>query len=270
MPGKFLCDELLTVFPIVGWHVPRNSQLYSELAWKRRCIMSGNNQGGINIPGIILDELKNKDYSNDERFKSKGQNKKRNAVKQISRKDKRKQLRAEKKDTKIKSKKQHRSHRGTEEPKEEKKPVVKSILKKNTVTKENKSHEKASKSEESEDTKLPFSSDDELSSGDFDEFDEGDLDEEEWEQLRELEDEQEEGSAEDSNDDIQMTAEETMEKLRAIKHSKPNKMTKSVSFKLDNDSEENNHSPNASDKEMTVEETMNALKAKKALSLIHI
>ncbi|QEU61975.1 Sgd1 [Kluyveromyces lactis] len=43
--------------------------------------------------------------------------------------------------------------------------------------------------EQTEDGQIetPFSSDDELSSGDFDEFDEDDLDEDEWQQLRELE-----------------------------------------------------------------------------------
>lgn len=49
-----------------------------------------------------------------------------------------------------------------------------------------------------DDTKA-FSSDDELSEGDFDEFEEGDLDEEEWEQLHELEDDDDDDGSEDGS-----------------------------------------------------------------------
>ncbi|KAH3903028.1 related to Suppressor of glycerol defect protein 1 [Saccharomycodes ludwigii] len=62
------------------------------------------------------------------------------------------------------------------------------LTNKNTTTAESSGAEET-KSDYSSEENLdpPFSSDDELSSGDFDEFDEGDLDSEEWEQLKELE-----------------------------------------------------------------------------------
>ncbi|CCD27054.1 Sgd1p NDAI_0J01620 [Naumovozyma dairenensis CBS 421] len=227
-------------------------------------------QNGINIPGIILDELKTKDYSKDERFQSIGK-KKRNAGKQLSRKEKRKQLRAEKKHKHISS------HNQTKE--EHNKPLIHKKITTMADTKSSKHYDnnkepKQKKAKTSNaktiTTKLPFSSDDELSSGDFDEFDEDDLDAEEWEQLKELEEnDSNEDESEGQDDDVEeeldetepMTTEETMAKLKALKESKNKKkntktVTKTVTFDLPEEDKEA--------KEMTVEETMAELKRKKA------
>lgn len=217
---------------------------------------------GINIPGIILDELKDQDYSNDSRFKNTN-NKKRGSSKQLNRKDRRKQQRAEKK-----QKRNGKSH-----PQQQTEDSNEYQLDNKTHSKHSK-HDKNNRKKESskpkhhknKEVELPFSSDDELSEGDFDEFDEGDLDEEEWEQLRELEgddededEEQDDMSSEgeesysesegedgsmDEEEDAPMTAEETMAKLKKLKEAKNKK--------------------NNNKKEMTVEETMSALKSKKS------
>ncbi|CAL9729350.1 suppressor of glycerol defect protein 1 [Monosporozyma unispora] len=213
---------------------------------------------GINIPGIILDELKDRDYSNDTRFQT--TSRKRGSSKQLNRKDRRKQQRAEKK-----QKRHHKGHlpQGAEEEYE---PVLKPTHKSSNKLKHGKSdstkRSKKSHSEKKDKIELPFSSDDELSEGDFDEFDENDLDQEEWEQLRDLEDEsaneyddkqeEEDDSAieEDSSEDEQesedkpMTTEETMAKLKKMKELKKSKKHEDKDV-------------------MTAEETLAALKAKK-------
>lgn len=201
---------------------------------------------GINIPGIILDELKDKDYSNDTRFQT--NNKKRGPSKQLNRKDRRKQQRADKKQKRV-----HKELVPQEE--EETQETLKSTHKNSIQKPKHERSEKKSHSEKDKNVELPFSSDDELSEGDFDEFDEEDLDEEEWEQLRDLEDdgsdqddEEEEELEEDSSegeqeiDDEPMTAEQTMAKLKKLKELKKSKKNESS---------------------MTPEETIAALKAKK-------
>ena len=57
---------------------------------------------GIRIPGLLLDELKSRDYSKDDRFNepAKAKGKKRNPKGQLGRKERRKQQRLEKKSTK--------------------------------------------------------------------------------------------------------------------------------------------------------------------------
>lgn len=194
----------------------------------------------IHLPGSILDELNDRDYSNDPQFNTK----KRKRSQQVSRKERRKQQRAEKK--------RHRrqdTHGGSRANNAEnvtsRKPTtgVRQNTHKSQV--ENKSSKNLNKPNVGKkerignnDDMLPFSSDDELSSGDFDEFDEDDLDEEEWKQLRELEDgdggngsdtsndtmeeEEEEGSDADggSEHEQELTAEETLAKLKALKASK--------------------------------------------------
>ncbi|SMN22635.1 similar to Saccharomyces cerevisiae YLR336C SGD1 Essential nuclear protein, required for biogenesis of the small ribosomal subunit [Maudiozyma saulgeensis] len=134
-------------------------------------------QGGINIPGIILDELKDRDYSNDDRF---NQSKKRSSTKQLGRKERRKQQRSEKKNKRI-----NRGNDSTHEGDQTNKPLKK-ILQNNRVKTPSKKTKILSK-DKIKDTELPFSSDDELSAGDFEEFDEDDLDEEEMKQLQSLE-----------------------------------------------------------------------------------
>ncbi|CCK68996.1 Sgd1p KNAG_0B05640 [Huiozyma naganishii CBS 8797] len=140
---------------------------------------------GINIPGAILDELKNKNYSDDARFQQK-----RTAKKQLSRKESRKRQRAEKKQKK--NGKTNSAHS----------PKV--IVQSEKVPKRKPNTDKIYRSAEKDgdgNGKLPFSSDDELSSGDFDEFDDGDLDEEEWGQLRELEEEHSEVDGDEQDED---------------------------------------------------------------------
>lgn len=172
----------------------------------------------IRMPGILLDELKTKDYDNDERFNPK----KRRAGK-TGRREKRKQQRLEKKQKRGGVKANQQIH------------SVKTVkpLKEKVQNDANFSKKKNKKVEEVE---LPFSSDDDLSSGDFDSFDAEDLNEEEWQQLNELEaedddqEEQEEEQEEEqySDADIEekpMSVEETMEKLKALKEKKQKKQS---------------------------------------------
>ena len=182
-----------------------------------------NQQGGINIPGIILDELKERDYTNDERF-TQGNNK-RGSGSQLGRKERRKQQRLEKK-----NKRHHRddAEAPTHAPVERKqqKQLSRSTSKPQTQKKD------AAKSQKN--TDLPFSSDDELSEGDFDEFDDDDLDEEEWEQLKDLEgDDEDEHDSEieedsidddeedvDDNEEDDMSPEDVMAQLKKLKQDK--------------------------------------------------
>lgn len=206
----------------------------------------------------MLDELRGCDYTNDERFQRNGNRfnnkKKRNQKDQLNRKDRRKQQRLEKK---------HKGKQVTVEP-----TVKKFRTKSSNPSASEKSSQNSKKKSTLQEEKLPFSSDDELSSGDFDEFDENDLDEEEWEQLRELEDDDEEDEEEP------MAAQETMMKLSALKKNK--KIDKKhVSFDIEDDEEsgedisdsnkdfDSELESDTSDNEMTVEETMAALKALK-------
>lgn len=246
--------------------------------------MSRSKQQGINIPGIILDELKTKDYTNDSRFNS---SKKRNAPRQLGRKERRKQQRAEKKHkhkSPIDRELQTRSFHEKKNSNANSKGIKTAIS--------NQSNRKSSKAKNT-DIGLPFSSDDELSSGDFEEFDENDLNEEEWTQLKELEDsddekadidsensseigqsnESEESSIDDAEEDI-MSPEETMQKLKDLKKMKEEKRskksTKSVTFAIEDGSESGEEDVGSEEvaygtdnDEMTVEETMAALKAAK-------
>lgn len=177
---------------------------------------------GINIPGVILDQLKERDYSNDVRFRNGTNNsRKRDASKQLSRKERRKQQRAEKKQRRSKAS-------GTASR------IKKDVDQRGGFSSNNKRLKgdddsrvvKRDNDEEHgrEEVKLPFSSDDELTEGDFDEFNEDDLNEEEWEQLRELEDDEKGEEEEEEDDDGKtMTVEETMVKLKELKRIKESK-----------------------------------------------
>lgn len=213
----------------------------------------------IRLPGLLLDELRDRGYDNDERFKGNGKPKsKKRAGSQLSRKERRKQQRLEKKHSK--------NDKGTDSEKISK-PKKGPTTKKVPTT--NKAQSKAAdkrpiKKVTTSQSDLPFSSDDELSSGDFDEFDEGDLDEEEWEQLRELENEDESGTenhessgagdrydsdeeeeeeeeGEDDENPGEMSVEETMAALKALKakktKNKGSERTKKSDSKKRNDSE---------------------------------
>ncbi|CAB4257304.1 similar to Saccharomyces cerevisiae YLR336C SGD1 Essential nuclear protein, required for biogenesis of the small ribosomal subunit [Maudiozyma barnettii] len=197
-------------------------------------------QGGINIPGIILDELKDRDYSNDDRFK---QSKKRNSTKQLGRKERRKQQRSEKKNKRINRGNDSlddgiQSNKSLDKTKNIHNHKVKTIVKKT----------KPQPKEKKKDEELPFSSDDELSAGDFEEFEEGDLDEEELRQLQSLEENESEGDDIESDEIIsdnedQSSADEAdvMDQLKRIKEKK--------TFKKE---------------DITAEETMALLKSKKS------
>lgn len=238
----------------------------------------GSKSNGINIPGVILDELKGRDYSNDERFLVK-KGKKRGA-KQLSRKDRRKLQRAEKKNKGKKELNVEDVLKTKHKPKQQER---------NVQTKQNKS--KKAKI----DNELPFSSDDDLSSGDFDEFEEGDLDEEEWQQLRELEedseededvDEESEDEREsqhhvkerkniskyqesekrlDSDDDEESSVNDEQEKITEDKEESENSEDTDSQYSSDDDEdvEEFDSDLEGEEKEMTVEETMAKLKALK-------
>lgn len=245
---------------------------------------------GIRIPGLLLDELKSRDYSKDDRFNepAKAKGKKRNPKGQLGRKERRKQQRLEKKSTK-------KGKTSGEDVRLKTKEIAKA---KPSKVKYEESAPANKKSKEIK-TDLPFSSDDELSSGDFDEFDEDDLDEEEWEQLRELEGEvggesdetsevnefeeeedlDDEELSEDGKDHDGMSVEETMAALKAMKQKKVKKMqdkevveeVEDEDMDEDEGEDEDHHENNLSeedeesgDKEMSVEETMAALKAMKA------
>ncbi|XDT40144.1 MIF4G domain [Nakaseomyces glabratus] len=202
-------------------------------------------RSGINIPGVILDELKERDYSNDERFKLG----KRKPKGQLNRKDRRKLQRAQKKQ------------------KGKKEVDLDKVLKKKPQQQNSATRASANKKDnrKSKEDALPFSSDDELSSGDFDEFEEGDLNEEEWEQLRELEgSEQEEDSGfeesssdasenhfedpdedeiisevSDESEESELTVDETYAQLKALKDKKSGnvKHNKRASIKQEPSSE---------------------------------
>lgn len=226
---------------------------------------------GIRLPGLLLDELKSHDYDNDERFKQTGRTKgKKRAASQLGRKERRKQQRLSKKHSK-------RDKDPNVGQKLESKPVVKS--------KQTKARKEAKAPVKKRNNDLPFSSVDELSSGDFDEFDEEDLDEEEWEQLRELEnddegdegepqmsegqddgdeDEDEDEEEDEEEEDIadEMSVEETMAALKALKEKKGKLKQETVHEDDDDDEGEEEEEEEIAD-EMSVEETMAALKAQK-------
>lgn len=177
----------------------------------------------INIPGVILDELRDKDYSNDGRFHLPG---KRKHGKQLSRKEKRKQERSIKRQKRSSKKTTHLNDDEQPIRKETKSQIYTNKKPKNTTSTSQKKEDKTFKG-------LPFSSDDELSSGDFDGFGDNDLNSEEWEQLKEMEEseasddvgENENESAmeeddEKSGSDVPMTAEETMAELKKSKELK--------------------------------------------------
>ncbi|EDO15987.1 hypothetical protein Kpol_499p15 [Vanderwaltozyma polyspora DSM 70294] len=244
----------------------------------------------INIPGVLLDELKGRDYSNDDRFNNQRihQNKKkRKNGPQLSRKEKRKQERLAKK---------HKAQKPDEATLPRKNEKSKNAI---TSNKKAVRFEIENKKANKNPTELLFSSDDELSSGDFDEFEDDDLNEEEWEQLKELEGEESDaevasdkgsGSEYDSEDfedfeeedndsdaedvESEMTAEETMNKLKALKEKKLRKSANREELQeeeLDLESDLESGSENFSEESnlesegetMTVEETMAALKAMK-------
>ena len=222
---------------------------------------------GIRIPGILLDELKTADYNNDDRFAGK----KRKQRSQIGRKEKRKQQRLAKKQTKS-------TQKQDSNPGERKLPVIKRT--KSSSDKSKRQDSKEARNVKQKAIDKPFSSDDDLSSGDFEEFDSEDLDEEEWNQLRDLEGgsepEQEGNSGDDaSTSDIDaLTAEETTAELKKIKDKK-NAKVKKVSKTSERSNEQVSSGSEAtsaysssveyeSDNEpMTVEETMAALKRMK-------
>ena len=202
----------------------------------------GNNQrqGGINIPGIILDELKDRDYSNDDRF---NQSNKRRSAKQLGRKERRKLQRSEKKNKRTKNKNKNIS--------DETEPLKPKVHEKvNAIKKTNNGNRNKKEAKKQEREQLPFSSDDELSEGDFDEFDDDDLDEEEKQQLHELENDSEEmdesasdfGSdeliSEEEEEDEDENAEDVMAKLQKLKEKK-NKNAKKPEKIEESDSEEN-------------------------------
>ncbi|CCE63583.1 hypothetical protein TPHA_0F00970 [Tetrapisispora phaffii CBS 4417] len=185
----------------------------------------------INIPGIILDELKERDYSNDSRFNiDRSKNKKRGKGPTLSRKEKRKQQRFEKK------------HKGSKHANTTNQETNDKIMKsyprsprQEPKVDQKRAQNNSQKKSAKKDFELPFSSDDELSSGDFDDFADSDLNKEELEQLRELEEgsgsESEENSEDEllseseysnssDNDDKEISAAETMAKLKSLQQKK--------------------------------------------------
>ncbi|KAL2710659.1 Suppressor of glycerol defect protein1with MIF4G superfamily conserved domain [Kluyveromyces marxianus] len=177
----------------------------------------------IRLPGVLLDELKGQNYDEDDsrfqtpKVKSSGRNGKRKAP--LGRKELRKQQRE--------SKKAKRSGKSDSHPVKKTQHEVKKVSKVQDTIRKNQKSSTSKKSEskpkqvrfaEKDEVKV-FSSDDELSASDFDEFSEGDLDEEEWEQLRELEGDDEDED-EDEDEDQPLTAEETMMKLKELKEKK--------------------------------------------------
>ncbi|KAL3231113.1 Suppressor of glycerol defect protein 1 [Nakaseomyces bracarensis] len=215
----------------------------------------GSRNSGINIPGVILDELKGRDYSNDERFLVK-KGKKR-AAHQLSRKDRRKLQRAEKK------------NRGKKEI------VVEDVLKskRKPQVKKPQVHVQRpnNKKNGNGDEKLPFSSDDELSSGDFDEFEEGDLDEEEWQQLKELEEGDSESDSEEESSESSVE-EKQSRKNKSVKNTgkEPVGESKSSSEEDVSDAEgidDDDESFTEEEEELTAEQTMAKLKALKNAKL---
>ncbi|KAG0679904.1 suppressor of glycerol defect [Kluyveromyces marxianus] len=191
------------------------------------------------------------------KVKSSGRNGKRKAP--LGRKELRKQQRESKKAKRSGKSDSHPVKKTQHEVKKVSK-VQDTIRKnqKSSTSKKSESKPKQVRFAEKDEVKV-FSSDDELSASDFDEFSEGDLDEEEWEQLRELEEEtmmklkelkekkmknsnnskattaapdvdsddgdellsSEYSDAEDDEgDDKEMTVEETMAALKAMKEKK--------------------------------------------------
>ncbi|CUS22716.1 LAQU0S06e04412g1_1 [Lachancea quebecensis] len=241
---------------------------------------------GIRIPGVLLDELKATEYNDDDRFATK----KRKQNSQIGRKEKRKQQRMAKKQTRLghKQEPETRGHSKAKSYKNTKKP--------SNLTEKKRQIAPAKAAKAAKGVGNPFSSDDELSSGDFEEFDDEDLDSEEWEQLRELEgadkEEEEEEEEEDREDDredekdfgqsasdsfdeseVAMTAEETMAALKRAKEKKSAAQPKQARAQQSESEEELDEelseyddldSEEESDSQaMTVEETMAALKRAK-------
>lgn len=138
---------------------------------------------GIRLPGVLLDELRSNGNTSGERFQL-GRRKKRNAKVQLSRRETRKQQRQEKKSS-HKTNGRNSASKGKEGLKNHNLP-----------------HAEASE--------LPFSSDDELSSGDFEELAEGS-------------ESFDDASVEDHEPN--MTAEETITALKALKDSKRTRET---------------------------------------------
>lgn len=193
---------------------------------------------GINIPGVILDQLRERDYSNDVRFQNgSGNGKKRGASTQLNRKERRKQQRAEKKQRRNKTGIVNRSKKSVYQKggfisDQKQLKNDKEVRKYDNLSSDSKVTKRDNgKGQDSGKMELPFSSDDELSEGDFDEFDDNDLNEEEWEQLRKLE-EEDDGDEDDSgrggndSDDEHMTVEEAMAKLKKLQKLKESKKKK--------------------------------------------
>ncbi|CDO92276.1 unnamed protein product [Kluyveromyces dobzhanskii CBS 2104] len=208
----------------------------------------------IRLPGVLLDELKAQNYDETDKryefgnFKKVQRNGKRKAP--LNRKELRKQQRESKKSKRIDSSANKPSQSFNSEPpkknsEQNKSRNIKPPLKNKKPTSHSQPQKRKKQVRFSEvDEVKEFTSDDELSSGDFDEFDEDDLNEEEWEQLRELQDsdiseeeaedeedkdEDEDGSGESSGEsdsnyegEAPMTVEETMAKLKALKENKRN------------------------------------------------
>ena len=191
-----------------------------------------------------MDELKDRDYTNDERFTQGGN--KRASGNQLGRKERRKQQRLEKKnkrhhkdasDAPVQSQKVHRHNEKSTNSSKSKSQKGRGA----NVTTSNKASKNV-KSQKNPD--LPFSSDDELSEGDFDEFDDDDLDEEEWEQLKDLEggnDDDDEGSDDldddaseddgfdeefEDEDDDEQSPEDVMAQLKKLKQDKKKSSSK--------------------------------------------
>lgn len=237
----------------------------------------------IRLPGLLLDELKTKSYDSDERFQGKrdyGVGKKRGSSKQVSRKDRRKQQRLDKRSS-------QRSKAGHNEEKERPINVNNKAKTGNFAVNEKNSESKKARTTETSNSELLLPPDDELSSDDFEEFEEDDLDEEGWRQLREMEEE-------DGNEDVEpsdhsgsevdsslskentekalnskgnkdMTIEETMEALKALKEKKNEPQTQLLTEK---NKQKRDYLVKIGEQDMlesnmTAEETMAALKSKK-------
>ncbi|AGO10487.1 AaceriABR035Cp [[Ashbya] aceris (nom. inval.)] len=199
---------------------------------------------GIRLPGALLDELNGKDYKDDERFKGHRPKRARN---QPNRKDKRRERRQLKKQKRQRVETESKPQIGratVAQPRRQKKEKIAPAPKQPAA---------------------PFSSDDELSSGDFDEFDEDDLSAGELEQLRELEEDEsaseaesvsgsgssdEEDDEEEEEEEEELDAAQTMERLRALKAGKGKKQQRSK----ETDEEE----------ELDAAQTMERLRALKA------
>ncbi|SCU78987.1 LAME_0A06744g1_1 [Lachancea meyersii CBS 8951] len=253
-----------------------NSRQFIEVESRSTSINTMRNEKhGIRIPGPLLDELKEQNYGDDARFN--GGKRKRKT--QLGRKERRKQQRQDKRNkvaggARTGETVENGSKSVKNGPKSGKLPkLAKATNRESPETGKiaeisgkpgKKSSGKKPAAEELSDAeKLPFSSDDELSSGDFEEFGSEDLDAEEWEQLNELEQENghsseqsgqdyseeeeeevdEEEDDEDGEQDTEMSVEETMLALKRVKQKKSAGRQEAA--------------------EMTPEETMRALKKAK-------